>query len=360
MIFFSIIVFIVILAVLVLVHEFGHFIVAKKSGMQIDEFGIGFPPRLWGIKRGETIYSVNALPLGGFVRIAGENNDDQENPRSFVNKSFGKRLGVLVAGVLMNVILAWVLLSIGLMGGLPTEIDQGDAVPAHARLTNQSLAVLDVSTGSPADAAGIETGDSIIAVDGTKVSSADQFSQYVKSHAGKQIAFTLSYNGKGSFIKDATPRLNPPAGQAPLGVAIGEIGILSYPWYYAPVIGFKATGVLIAETAEGFYYLVTGKLGFSSVGGPIRIAALTNQVTKLGLQYVIQFAATLSINLAVINIVPFPALDGGRVLFLFIEKIRGKKNNQQWEGYANSVGFMLLLLLILVISIRDVTVLIKH
>ena len=358
MIFVSIIIFLIALAILVIVHEFGHFIIAKRSGMQVDEFGIGFPPRIWGIKKGETIYSINALPLGGFVRIVGENNDEAENPRSFVNKKFWPRFATLIAGVVMNVILAWILVSIGLAIGLPTEVQVGDQIPAHARISTPMVAILDVEQNSPADKAGLATGDTIVSVDGNHITDITVLTDYIKTHAGNPLSFVIA-EGKSEQTKVVTPRTNPGPNEGALGVSLASVGNLYYPWYYAPIAGISATGVMIENTVIGFYELITGKVSLSNVGGPIRIAALTNQAVHLGFQYVIQLVAELSVNLAIINIIPFPALDGGRILFLIIEKIRGKRNNQAIEGYANVIGFSILLLLILVISVRDVSFLIK-
>ena len=354
-----IIVFIIILAVLVLVHEFGHFIVAKKSDMQVEEFGIGFPPRLFGVRKGETVYSINAIPLGGFVRILGENNEFQENPRSFINKPFWPRLLTLVAGVLMNFIFAGVLFSIGFMIGLPTALPEGQALPAHAHLSGQGISILGVDPGSPADKGGIGEGDMIKSVDGHSFQTIEELQAYVQAHLGSTIDFDLQ-RGSADVHAKVLARVNPPAGQGATGIGLGLVGKLSFPWYIAPVVGFKAAIQVIVQTAAAFYELVRHGQGLSSLGGPIRIAALTNQVTKLGFVYIVQFTAFLSVNLGIINILPFPALDGGRVLFLLVEKISGRRNNQKVENWANTVGFALLIALILVISIHDIRFTIHH
>ncbi len=349
----AIIIFIIILAALVLVHEFGHFIIAKKSGMQVDEFGFGFPPRVWSIKRGETRYSLNLIPLGGFVKIVGENNDDSANPRSFINKSFLQRFGTLVAGVIMNFLLAWVLLSVGFGLGLPTVVEQGQSLPAHAHLRSEAITVIQVDPASPAAKAGLREGDNIVAIDNTTIQNAEQVINYVKSKAGSQIDVHIKRGNSQQDIK-ITPRQNPPPGQGALGIALGNVGRVSFPWYIAPIVGLKATWQIVNDTVSGFYHLIIQGQGFASLGGPVKIASLTGQVTKLGLVYILQFAALLSVNLAILNILPFPALDGGRVLFLIIEKIRGKRNNAKIEQWFNTAGFALLLILILLITIKDV------
>ncbi len=356
--FLAIIVFIVILGVLVLVHEFGHFMVAKKSGMVVEEFGFGFPPRLWSKRVGGTTYSLNLIPIGGFVKILGENNEGASNPNSFINKSFGARFATLVAGVLMNFILAWVLFAIGFGIGLPTVVALGDQLPAHAVLRAPQTTVLQISPGSPADKAGIKEGDSIVAVDHQQFGEISQIVAYVKSRAGNNIDLQLK-RGNQALEVQAYVRSNAPADQGALGVALGTVGRLSFPWYLTPVVGIKAAYQAISETAVGFWQLIFEHQGLSNLGGPVKIATLTGQVTQLGLVYVLQFAAFLSVNLGILNIIPFPALDGGRVLFLVIEKVRGKRNNEKIEQIFNTVGFALLMLLVLLISIHDVSGLIK-
>lgn len=352
----AVIIFVIILGLLVLVHEFGHFIVAKKSGMLVEEFGFGFPPRLFSFQKGETRYSFNLIPLGGFVKILGENNKDGQNPRSFINKSFFARFSTLVAGVLMNFVLAWVLFSVGFGIGLPTVVQSGQTVPVHGTLRSEAITILEVAANSPAEKAGLRAGDHILAADGLVVSdeqSLDQFIEYVKSKAGKDVSMHLR-RGSEELYLTLSPRLNPPPEEGAIGIALGNVGKLSFPWYLAPVMGLKATGNVISGTAEAFWNLIVHGDGLSSVGGPVKIASLTGQVSKLGLAYILQFAAFLSVNLGILNIVPFPALDGGRILFLIVEKIRRKRNNEAFEQYANAIGFGLLIMLILVITARDI------
>ncbi len=348
------IVFILILAALVLVHEFGHFIIAKKSGMQVEEFGFGFPPRIWSIKKGETRYSLNLIPLGGFVKIVGENNEGEDNPRSFINKSFAARFGTLVAGVIMNFVLAWLLFTIGFTVGLPTAIEQGQTLPAHAKLQSEAVTILQTSPNSPAQKAGLREGDQVVSVNGQQAQSIEQVIGTVKDNSGKEISLHIKRGNEGIDVK-VTPRVNPPANEGALGVELGEVGKVSFPVYIAPAIALKATWQVMQNTASGFYHLIFQGEGVKSLGGPVKIAQLTGQVTKLGFAYILQFAAVLSVNLGILNIVPFPALDGGRVLFLIIEKIRGKRNNALIERWFNTIGFLLLMGLILLITIKDIS-----
>lgn len=353
------IVFIVMIAVLVLAHEFGHFIVAKKSGMKVDEFGFGFPPRIFAIRKGETEYSLNWIPLGGFVKILGEDNSDGSDPRSFVNKSFFPRLLTLLAGIVMNVILAAVLFAVGAGIGLPAQYSPGDQLPAHTTLQSQGVTVVEVQDGTPAAQAGIREGDVITAINGMHFSDADDTLKYLQTQSGQTVHFTFDRQGATVNVA-ALDRANPPAGQGAIGLAVDDVGTLRYAWYAAPWFGIQQTWYTIEDTVVGFYQLIRSGIGISDLGGPVKIAQLTSQATRLGPAYVIQFAAYLSINLAILNAVPFPALDGGRVLFLFIEKIRRKPNNPNVEGWVNTVGFFALIALILVISAHDVFGLFHH
>jgi len=366
----TVLIFIIVLGVLVFVHEFGHFIVAKKSGMQVEEFGFGFPPRIagvqkidgkwkwiWGHKPGldgsKTVYSINAIPLGGFVRILGENNQHPEHPGSFINKGFTPRFLTLVAGVVMNVILAWVLLSVGFGIGLPVAVNNLDDVPKNAVFTGQQIAILEVVKDLPADKAGIKPNDVILLIDGQQFASVPDIQSYVKAHAGGSVEFLVKRQQQEVKIS-VVPNINPPEGEGPTGVALSMVGKLKYPWYLAVVKGADATISGLVNIVSGFYGLIVSHTGFANLGGPVKIAKLTGEVAGMGFIYLLQFTAFLSLNLAVLNILPFPALDGGRVLFLLVEKIRGKKNNQKFEQIVNVAGFVFLLLLMVAVTINDI------
>lgn len=365
----TIITFIIILAVLVFVHEFGHFIVAKKSGMQVDEFGFGFPPRMVGIQKAagtwkwvwghkppsssdETVYSINWVPLGGFVKIRGENNEFETDPRSFVNRPFWARFATLVAGVFMNLVLAWVVISIGLTVGLPVGIYSASDLPAHAILRDQHIAIEQVTDGSPAQKAGLMSADTILDIDGQHFENIEQATNYIRSHAGKVFNFDIARGNQNMSIS-VSSNSQPPQGEGPTGIALTEAGFMTFPWYLVPWEGLKTLGIQVVNIVYGFGQLITGHVGLNDLGGPVKIAQLTGQVRRMGFLYLLSFTAFLSINLAIINILPFPALDGGRVLFLVIEKIRGQRNNQKIEQWVNAAGFVLLLLLVAVISAHD-------
>jgi regulator of sigma E protease len=373
----TILIFIVILGILVFVHEFGHFIVAKKSGMQVEEFGFGFPPRIAGMQKvdgkwkwiwghrnsmdsdkfsgnsNNTIYSINAIPLGGFVRILGENNEHAEHPGSFINKGFWPRFLTLVAGVVMNVILAWALLSAGFAVGLPVAVTNLSEVPANAQFSQSKIAILEAVKNLPADKAGVKANDIIVSIDGQKFTNVTDIQKYVKEHAGSPVVFELQRKQLLEKIT-VTPQLNPPAGEGPTGIVLALVGKLKYPWYAAIWQGGKTTISGLGGIVSGLYNLLATHTGFSSLGGPVKIAKLTGEVAGMGFVYLLQFTAFLSLNLAVLNILPFPALDGGRVLFLLIEKVRRKRNNQKVEQIVNGVGFALLLLLMVAVTVQDI------
>lgn len=366
----TIILFIFILGILVFVHESGHFFIAKRSGMKVDEFGFGFPPRVfgfqkvggkwqivWGHKKTatteNTVYSVNWIPLGGFVKIVGENNESEDDPRSFINKPFFPRLLTLLGGVLMNVVLAWVLFSIGFMIGLPVATNNIDELPRGGRLVNQEIAIAQVLPDSPADKAGLEAGDTIISIDKNQFNSIVEVQNYITARKGSQ--FEISFKRLDAEMSSNVSSLaNPPEGQGPTGVGLATVGLLKLPWYQAFITGAQTTVKQLGAITVGLYQVFSSKAGLESLGGPVKIAQLTGQVANLGMSYLIQFTAFLSLNLAILNSLPFPALDGGRVLFLLIEKIRGKRNNQSFEQIANTAGFLLLLGLMLVITVRDI------
>lgn len=364
----TIIIFVLILGLLIFVHEFGHFYAAKKSGMLVQEFGFGFPPRLFGVQKisgryrwvwghrqptdpNFTVYSFNWIPLGGFVKILGENNEHEDHPGSFISKPFRSRFVTLVAGVVMNVMLAWVLTSVGFTIGLPTAVESFDRLPAGASWKQPQVAIVEVIPGLPAARAGIQAGDIILSVDGMAVTTLEQVRDYIKARAGQEFNFQIKRLNQNLEIRvysksDAT--------EGPTGIVLANIGRLTLPWYAAIWEGAKTTVYQLRAIVGGLYQLVTSKVGLQGVGGPVKIAQLTGQVAHLGLVYVIQFTAFLSLNLAILNILPFPALDGGRVVFLLIEKIRGRRHNPKIEQIVNTVGFVFLLLLMVLVTIKDI------
>lgn len=351
--------------------------------MKVDEFGFGFPPRAFGLQKingkwriiwghpstsrpqadsgtgqasrqdDQTIYSINWIPLGGFVKIVGENNEHEDDPRSFINKPFWSRFFTLIAGVLMNVILAWILISTGFIIGLPAAVDSAESISPHAVLKDARVGIIEVSEGQPADKAGIMPGDVIVSIDGRAFTSISEVSDYIKNNAGKSFEFALKRQNQELNLK-VDSNSSPQPGQGSTGIALANIGTITVPWHLAFWEGAKATVSQLVNIVNGLYGLVTGNIGLSNLGGPIKIAKLTGEVADMGFIYLLQFTSFLSLNLAVLNVLPFPALDGGRILFLIIEKIRGRRNNQKLEQIVNTAGFVFLLLLMLLVTIKDV------
>jgi regulator of sigma E protease len=361
----TILIFIIVLGVLVFVHELGHFLLAKWSGMMPEEFGFGFPPRIFGVQKLEsgwkivgmgktdpdkTVYSLNWIPFGAFVRIRGEDGGNTD-PKSFSNSTWIKKFATLFAGVGMNVIAAFVLFTVGLTLGLPAEA--GSKLPSGATLKDVAVTLASVVDGSPASSAGFLSGDVIFAVNGESVAAPSEVQQKVSESLGKEIEITIKRGGDFKVLK-VTPDPSPKEGRGALGVELAQVGTLSYPWYKAPIVAARITGEQLLAIIKGLGQLFGGGVALKDVAGPAKIAQITGQAADLGFGYLLQFAAFLSLNLAVLNVLPFPALDGGRIFFLIVEGIRGKRNNQAVEQWANAIGFLLLILLVGVVTINDI------
>ena len=349
----TIITFVVILGLIVFVHELGHFLAARRMGAAVEEFGFGLPPKIIGIKKKDTLYSLNWIPVGGFVKIKGEDGADPNDQKSFASKKVWQRIFMLSAGVTMNVVLAMVLFSIGFGVGLPSTL--GDNM-GTAKIRDQKVQIIEVAKNTPAEKAGLVSGDQIVKIDNVTITTVDQVQNYNRDKVGSAETLTYKHLNKEKAVtitlenRDAT-------GEGKMGATLVETGIISYPWYDAIWRGVKTTFEIIWVILVAFYQLIrnwlTGQPTGADVSGPIGIAVLTGQVAQLGFAYLIQFTALLSLNLAIINFIPFPALDGGRVLFVVIEKIRGKQINRRVEAMIHNVGFTVLMLLIVLITLRD-------
>jgi regulator of sigma E protease len=341
----SIIVFFLVLSILVLVHEFGHYWVAKRNGIWVEEFGFGLPPRVFGKKIGETIYSINLLPFGGFVRLHGEMTEDgvTKPNKAFINKSLWAKTAVIVAGVIMNFLLAIVAFGIVYSyTGIPKD--------------TKEVKVLNIATNSPAQLAQILVGDVVRKVDGETVTSVPEFISKIESKKGKKVKLELQ-----DRTVTVTPRVEPPAGEGSLGVTITNTET-----YFAPVWQRPFFGAYYG-TKEALFWgknVVNGFVGIfadlfkgqspKDVSGPVGVFAVTTEVAKTGILPLINLLGIISVNLAILNIIPFPALDGGRLLFIIIEAIFGKKVAPKFEAVIHTVGMAILLLAILAITIKDV------
>jgi len=364
MVLTTIIAAILILGILIFAHEFGHFIAAKKSGVRVEEFGFGFPPRIFSFKRGETVYSLNLIPVGGFVKIYGEERGEKESKSKFAfyNKPHWQRAIILCAGVLMNLLVAAIFLSIVHSIGIPTIIEnKGESI---AR--NIQIQIIDVAKNSPAEIAGIKIGDAIQKLsyknESVQVSTIEQVQNFISLHIGEEIEMELKRAGEIITVR-VTPRPNPPEGEGATGIAMAKTGLISYPWYQSIWLGIKTTGQMTVTMISLFYLLIKTLISkgqmIGDVAGPVGIYSMTSQMVKLGWVYVLQFAAILSINLAILNALPFPALDGGRLLFLLIEKIKGKPIKFKTEKAANAIGFAILIILMIIVTFKDVIKLFK-
>ncbi|MDP3726208.1 MAG: RIP metalloprotease RseP [bacterium] len=361
----SIIIFLIVLAVLILVHEFGHFIVAKKSGVRVDEFGLGFPPKLFGIKRGETEYTVNAIPFGGFVKIFGENPDEEslsgpDSARSFVNKPKWVQAAIIFAGVGFNFLLAWLLFSVGFMYGLPMS---ADIYPKGATVTNERLLIADVKKDSPAEGAGLKAGDMILSLavadkaEALSVLDAEHVKEFITEREGKEIVFTYK-RGQEELTTNIIPKTGVVKDAPGIGIAMDSVGLVKLPLHRAFFEGGKMTVFMIYAVIVGFGALVTdafkGTADFANLAGPVGIVSLVGDATNLGFIYVLQFVAFISINLGVLNLLPIPALDGGRLLFLLIESVKGSPVNYKIVNTIHAVGFIALVLLMVFVTYNDI------
>ena len=356
----TVISFLLVLSVLVLIHELGHFLTAKKLGIKVEEFGIGFPPRVFGKKIGETLYSVNLLPIGGFVKLYGEDNAGGgkiggggnvagDISRAFFARPLWQRMLVVTSGVIMNFILAVVIIS-------SLFATQGVALPT------EKVTISEVAKNSPADKAGIKKDDQIVKINGANITTPETFISETQKHKGKQVEITVLRNGE-SRVVSLIPRENPPKGEGAMGVSISNIEIKKYTWWEAPFYGTLEAGKFSLLIAQGLGQMV---MDFATTGtkpegvaGPIGVAQLTGEAVKVGVAAVLWFAALLSLNLAVLNILPIPALDGGRFFFMVIEMITRKKVSPRYEAIAHGVGLIVLLGLMALITALDVTRLIQ-
>ncbi|MCI0533493.1 RIP metalloprotease RseP [bacterium] len=359
----DIIIFLIVLLVLIVSHEFGHFITAKKAGVRVDEFGIGFPPRIASMKKGETEYTLNALPFGGFVKIFGEDPDEvsksgPESSRSLVNQPKYIQAAVIAAGVFFNILLAWILISGGYMAGLPSGVENA---PAGARIAEPELTLVDVLPDSPAEDAGLKIGDRIMSVAAEKEMEEnldpEALQNFIGRHGDDEIHIAYR-RGSEEGVAVLTPVLGIVEEKPAIGIAMDMIGIATLPPHRAFFEGAKLTWNLTDATVRGygsfFKQIFMGDADLSQVTGPVGIVGLVGDASDFGFTYLLSFTAFISINLAVINLLPFPALDGGRLLFLAIEAVRRRPIPHKVSNTVNAAGFALLLLLMLIVTYRDI------
>ncbi len=335
--------FIVVFSVVVLVHEAGHFLSARQAGIVIEEFGIGYPPRITTLfERNGVEYTLNAIPLGGFVRLRGE--EDPSEPGSFASKSAWVRIRTLAAGVTMNVLLAVVLLASVYVIGQP--VLQGQVV------------IESVLPNTPADEADMWPGDVIVSVDGHDIRSLTELKERVSGVAGREVEVVLERDGE-PFSTRVTPREEPPPGEGALGIVItyaqgAVVATVRYPVGEAVRRGISDALMVIGAMLAGFAQMLRGGLRAGDITGPVGIFQISGAVAQSGLTSLMQWTAFLSLNLFVLNLLPIPGLDGGRIAFVLLEKIRGRRMAPQRESAAHLVGILIILALTLVVSYFDI------
>lgn len=349
------IIFIIVLAVLIFVHELGHFLIARACGIRVDEFALGFGPKIFSFKKGETRYALNLIPFGGYVKIFGENpNDDSINgpdkARSFVHKPKWKQISVLVAGVVFNFIFAWIVIVAAFVAGVPSSTE---SYPEYAdRMSNEHIAITYVETQSPAEKAGLKAGDELLGF-----SSIEEIQQKVNESGENGVTFSYIRNGEESSATVIAEE-GIVEGKYAVGIAMDKVATLRLPIHLALYEGGRFTLHMMKMITIGLGDLITGIFDgtskLSSVTGPVGIAGMVGDAAQLGFTYLMMFTAMISINLGILNLVPFPALDGGRVLFVIIEAIIRRPIKPVVANTINTVGFFLLILLMIVVTYRDI------
>lgn len=357
----SIILFIIILAILIIAHELGHFIAAKRAGVRVDEFGIGFPPRLWSKKFGETVYSINTFPVGGFVKIFGENPDDEslkgkDSSRSLTHKPKLVQAWVISAGVVFNLLFAWFLLSVGFMAGMPYSVD--DSVYG-ARVEDPALTITQVLSKSPAESAGLKGGDIIVALSSGKDSlnnpKVETTQKFIAGHDEVTLVYWRGGEEKTTLVRPHDGLVD---GRRAIGISMDIVGILKLSPYEAFTLGVTTTLSLTQATIVGlfdfFKNMFIGQADLSGVAGPVGLVGVVSDAGALGFMHLISLTALISINLAVINLLPFPALDGGRLFFILIEWVKRSPIKPGIANAANGIGFLLLIALMTFVTFHDV------
>ncbi len=358
----SVILFLLVLFVLILVHEWGHFIVAKKTGMRVDEFGIGFPPKMYSVKKGETEYSFNALPIGGFVRIYGENleaipDDEPDKSKAFGSKPRWAQALVLIAGVTMNVLFAWLLFFIVFMTGIPTSVDEATASDQAVLYVSGILPDSPLKENLPL---GAEI-TSVASVNGEIIKpTPSSFTEFIQNNANDEVS--ISYKlGENTGVVTAVPvvgLIQDDIERPAVGVSLSLVENIGLSMPEAFTKSFTATVSGLKNITLGLYTLIvgafTGAADLSQVAGPVGIVGMVGEAAEFGIVALLTFTAIISLNLAVINLLPIPALDGGRLVFVAIEAVTRRPINPNWAGRVNLVGFVLLMLLMIMVTYNDI------
>lgn len=354
------------LIALMVIHEFGHFIIAKKFGVRVDEFGIGYPPRIFGKKIGETIYSLNLLPLGAFVKIYGEEGG-VDDYRSFMNLKIWQRVLIVIGGVAAFWIAAIILFSV--VFAIGTDLPVGDQDVSG--LTNPKISVIAVMANSPAEKAGMKIGDVILQVKSNRYESAQagpevlkvekikDFQDFTKSHAGEQVTLTVQRQGQ-TLDLSFSPRLTSPQNEGPVGVGLERMATLikKYPWYQAPIQGAVYTWQTTVNALGGLYQVFANLFSGQGVpqgaefAGPLGITVFLARAADYGAGFFLYFISVISVFIAIFNLFPIPALDGGKLIFLALEKIMKKPVPAKVEQNITAIFFIILIAMSIFITIK--------
>ena len=331
-----------VLSVILLTHELGHFIAAKTTGVRVEEFGLGFPPRLISLKKGETRYSLNAIPFGGFNKLTGE--EDPKDPRSLAGKKRSVRLLILSSGSLMNILLALILFSISYM--IPYEVLVGQ------------IKVEEVAPNSPASIASIEADDIILSVNDQSTRNNLELQQHITANLGKEINLLIQHPDSTQESVQLVPRREPPEGEGAIGVSIKTINtttvIQRYPLWQVVPLGAVRLVETVGLWVGGLVSMFTGEVS-ASVIGPVGLVQLSGEVAQFGIIPLLEIAALISLVLGIMSLLPLPAIDGGRITFLFLEWVRrGKRISPKREGLIHIIGFALLMVALIAFTYQDI------
>ena len=341
------------ISLLILAHEFGHFFSALFFKIKVEEFGFGFPPKIFSRMHGGIRYSINWLPFGGFVKIFGEQGEGEGHTDSFISRAPWQRFIVLFAGIAMNFFLAWIFFSTSAYLGVPQIAEVGDSTP---------VSIVEIAGESPAEQAGLRFGDAILELRrngglNIRVQTEKDVQDFLQAYRGEEITIIIRRNGD-VLEKSLTPRANPPPGQGAIGIAMDRVKTVSVAWYRAPVEGFYSLIDTTVLTVQGFGMMIkelaVRHQAPPGIAGPVGIFLVAQDTRSLGFTYFLRFIGILSVNLAILNFLPIPALDGGRIFFLLIEKIRGKRISGHTEAMAHMVGFFVLITLMVLVTYHDI------
>lgn len=347
---------------LIVLHEFSHFLAAKRFGVKVEEFGIGLPPRLFGKKIGETIYSLNLIPLGAFVRLFGE-EEEIKDEKSFSSQPVSKRILIALAGVFSFWVISFLIFTFLFILGNRIVVTE----ETNGKLFSPKVQIARVASNSPAEISGLRIGDAIIEVkknelEVRKVERVSDVQNFIKDNLGEEIILTIE-RGNKTFETRLKPRLSPPEGEGPIGVVLVLTAIKKYPFGEAIYQGAKQTLNLTLSVFEGYFVAIENFVKKRPTGvemmGPVGIFQITFQASQLGFVYFFNFLAMISIYLAIFNLLPIPALDGGKVLFLMIEAIRRKPISMKTEQKITAFFFGLLILLAIFATIKDISRILK-